>query len=236
MNRASFIGLPFALVLFAHAPRAAAQAVAPEPSPEAPSEYGLPVAEPVAVLFEIDKGLLLDVVSATGTHVRELSADSCRAACRLALQPGEYTMRVRESQGGVLVDQSVVSVDRPMRYRVHRPESGGSDARINGLVLAITGHVVSIVGLFVAGEAMMSDMLCEEAARCGDHGTAELLGAAAIVGGLAASTVGWVVFAQARSSGDDNRVVTPIAAPQPRLTVSVAPLPGGAGFAGALRF
>jgi hypothetical protein len=41
----------------------------------APSQYTLPVAQSIPIRIDIEDGLTLDVLSSTGIHIRELSAD-----------------------------------------------------------------------------------------------------------------------------------------------------------------
>jgi hypothetical protein len=192
----------------------------------------VPVVQPVPVDIDIEEGLTLTILSATGTHVRQLSRDLCRrATCRLSLPPGAYTLRLRESASGDPVGESVINLDFPMSYRARRPHS----AKTEWLVLAITGHVVSLGGLLVATPGFIGSTMCQTESGCrGDSTTA--IGVAGILGGAVLSVVGWVMFSQARASGDDGGVVTPSVASQPRLTVSAAPLPSGATFAGAVRF
>jgi hypothetical protein len=232
MNRANLAALPFALLLFAYAPRAFAQSAEPgRPPPTFEPRIMVPVVQPVPVSIQVEQGVSLDLVGANDVTITTLS-DRCAGTCRSTLPPGEYTLRARSAATGELIGERTIDIDRPSHFRAFQPDS---TAKGLGLAMAITGHVVSIIGTAIGAFGLLGGA-CEATFGCADGKSLILFGGLAALGGGALSTVGWYVFAKNRNWLDRPEAEQVHAKTAPTVTVAVSPLPGGAALAGSVSF
>jgi hypothetical protein len=231
MNRASLAAPPLALLLLAYAPRASAQtAGAATPPPPAEPQYALPTVRPVPVSIQVEQGISLDVVAANDTTIATLS-DRCNPRCRSTLPPGTYTLRARDAATGDLIGERTVDVDRPSDFRTFRPDSA---AKGLGMAMAITGHVVSMIGTSVFLLDLGLSGMCNNPS-CQSH-SGMLYGGLAALGGAGLSSLGWYVFAKNRNWLDQPEAEPAPTKTGPTVSVGAAPLPGGAALAGSVSF
>ena len=153
----------------------------------------------------------------------------CQGPCRVTLPPGHYHFRVTETEETLAGSRKLEITDASsIRF-----EPDTKAKRTTGLILGLGGPV-----LMIAGFATIMGSSCQECTgsdRRNDGGTAA--GVVMLLGGLALTPVGWVMYGTSFKPEYDVKPLTPsVARKQSPWQFGVSPTLGGAAFAGQLRF
>jgi hypothetical protein len=115
----------------------------------------------------------------------------CNVPCRATIPAGRYKLYVHEGDGTVSGSRQI-DLTQPATVTVG-PKSSGQ--RAGGLILGIAGSVMLISGI-----ALAATYSCYESSRaCDTDDGRESAALALLLGGLVATPVGWVMFANSSS-------------------------------------
>lgn len=156
---------------------------------------------------------------------------SCQQRCEFMAPPGRYRLKLRDPSTGFEHEQGL-RIKASSRYQLQQGDAG---ARTAGLVFGIAGPASIVVGMVLVLPALLS---------AGCHGCSDddgsstaTAGAIMILGGLVATPIGWVVYAQNRTRlqlvSDSQEGALPVE----RLRVGLGGVaPGALGLTGVARF
>jgi hypothetical protein len=136
-------------------------------------------------------GLTYEVYPARAKPGRDRPLVTCGGACRLALRPGKYRVRLRSTpttSGG----ERLFEIEESSQVLVS-PRS--SAAAYFGLSLGIVGSVAVFSGAVLLGPSVISAN-CHDGDRCEDHETQGAIGLGLLVAGAVATPIGWRMFAR----------------------------------------
>lgn len=186
---------------------------------------------PPAHLVSLDISGEADGASYT-VHARRADPDGdpplarCARSCRVWLPMGEYRVTERSPEGGK--NDEVVELHGPRRVRFTETDH---TARGIGLAAGVVGPLMMLAG---------ATRLCWDCDReqLSDDEKREIeIGTLLVLGGIAATTAGWIVFAKAGrdvevSSGSDERGAPPAAS----WSFAIVPTHRGSFAVGRLTF
>lgn len=199
---------------------AAGQVAAP-PVPVVPPRYVAPV--PLDLTTSA-VGAGFEIYHPDAKPGRDAPVVVCPTSCRVWVYPGTYLIRITEAEG-TLAGNREIEVRRPMSIDFD-PDT--SAKRTAGLVLGVAGPVMIISGLGLAlGTPTDSDDDYEDEAA---------LGALLLLGGLAATPVGWVMFGTSYKPEYEIGAPLPGAPPPPTWSFGPAVTGSSAGFVATARF
>jgi hypothetical protein len=160
----------------------------------ASAQAAAPPAEIVVTLSAEDKPLFVELYHPRAKVGTDPPIARCRTPCFARLSPGRYRLFVHETEdtlsGGRIVDldQSTAIVVSPDH----------DSQRSTGLALGIAGPVVTIVGAVLILSSLCwgeSDTTSTTGTQtCADHSNNVGPGIVLMLGGLAITPVGWVMF------------------------------------------
>jgi hypothetical protein len=197
--------------------------------PEAP--YWAPV--PVWIIGEGNEALSVAIYPDWAIPGGVPPPARCVTPCSLMLWRGRYRVAVAETPD-TFAGNRVIEVEGPTRF-VLTPRDRGK--RTLGLVLGVGGSVLLVAGVLVAvhGSEVADRPGCIGAEACSSRWTPELTtGLLLVLGGLAATPIGWVMFGKSFRPGVQLDRGAAGSAVAPRL--SVIAMPGGAGLGGRVDF
>ncbi len=170
----------------------------------------------------------------------DLAWQRCVTPCTLWMPPGDYVFEVDATDDG-LAGRRKVSIDGVQTLYF---EPRASSTRTLGLTLAVSGTIVSVVGL-VAGFVSFDDALNHDSdsgpdyqsERAAANARAERWLLFGFVGGAAISAIGWVLFAPTRPSVTrESATASPSRPLDTTPAIAIVPTPHGAAILGGFTF
>jgi hypothetical protein len=185
-----------------------------------------PVA-PVAVdLVSSTPGIGFKVFFEKSKPARDAPLATCPGNCRVFLHPGTYRFLVTETDR-TLSGSRVIDVTGPMAIDFD-PDT--TTQRSSGLVMGIAGPIAMLVGFGL----LIGDDLHDEYDERDEDETRRTVGGLLLIGGLAATPIGWVMFGRSFKPEYEIRKVTP--PPAPSWSVGPGVTGSGLGLVGVGRF
>jgi hypothetical protein len=153
---------------------------------------------------------------------RDAPIATCPGNCRVFLAPGTYRFLVTETES-TLKGSRVIDVTGPMAIDFD-PDT--RTQRSTGLVMGIAGPIAMLVGFGI----LLGDGLHDEYDERDDDEAGRTVGGLLLIGGLAATPIGWVMFG--RSFKPEYEVRHPV----PSWSVGAGATGSGVGLVGVGRF
>lgn len=156
---------------------------------------------------------------------------SCEGRCEFMAPPGRYRVKLRDPSTGFEHEQGL-RIKESSQFQL---QPGDAGARTAGLVFGIAGPASIVLGMVLVLPALLASG-CHGCSGGGENTTATI-GVVMILGGIVATPVGWVVYAQNRTKlqlVSDLQDGTP---PVERFRVGLGGVaPGALGLTGVAQF
>jgi hypothetical protein len=155
-----------------------------------PPGYAMVAAVPVVVRGETEP-LIVEFYHPKAKPQVDPPIARCPVPCRAVLPAGKYKLYVHEGEGTV-AGSRVIDVTQPTTLTVG-PKS--SAQRTGGLILGLAGSGMLLGGIIVAS----ANACFDGSYNCGTD-SEEAAAVALLLGGLVATPIGWIMFANSFSA------------------------------------